>query len=143
MIRLIKHQDIVKIYEEIDGSREGLAPLVWAENTTMESLKEFLDCKIDSVNHKLYGIFDEDCFCGCIELRNKGGHDEVDYWLGVRYRGVGLMNKSLVDLMSLNVGRIFKAKVRHENLKSKNTLITAMNMKVESEDDEWIYLSTQ
>lgn len=142
MIRLITHQDIDAIYREVDKSRYYLQNLVWSATATTESVALFVQNLLISNTKQLYGIFHDDNFCGCVEIRHFEKHAEIGYWLGLDYRGQHILQDALKELKGLIADEHMTAKVKHNNVKSYQILHSIFNMEKTSTDDTWVYLSS-
>lgn len=142
MIRLIVQEDSHDIYEEVNYSREFLKNLIWSASATPESVSTFVNNLIVAKNKSLYGIFKEDNFCGCVEVRYFDEYAEIGYWLGINYRGKDILQKALLELKGMLDIKSMTAKVKHNNIKSYQILHSIFNMETISKDDTWIYLSS-
>ena len=142
MIRLITPHDTDAIYREVDRSRDYLQNLVWASTATPESVALFVQTLLNSNTKQLYGIFHDNNFCGCVEIRHFEKHAEIGYWLGFDYRGKHILQDALKELKSLISDEHMTAKVKHNNVKSYQILHSIFNMEKTSTDDTWVYLSS-
>lgn len=142
MIRLITQEDAKAIYEEVNRSREYLKNLVWSATATPQSVDNFVSTLIKAENRSLYGIFDNEQFCGCVEIRYFDEHAEIGYWLGFEHRGRHLLQDNLRQLKNMLKISHMTAKVKHNNIKSYQILHSIFNMEEVSKDDTWIYLSS-
>lgn len=142
MIRLIVQEDALTIYEEVHRSREHLKNLIWSSTATAESVASFVEALIQAEKRSLYGIFHEDKFCGCVEIRYFDEHAEIGYWLGVEHRGKHILQDNLRELKNMLHIAHMTAKVKHNNVKSYQILHSIFDMEAVSKDDTWIYLSS-
>ena len=142
MIRLIVQDDALTIYEEVHRSREHLQNLIWSATATAESVAIFVNTLIKDEKRSLYGIFHNDIFCGCVEIRYFDTYAEIGYWLGLEHRGKNILQNSLRELKKMLQIAYMTAKVKHNNVKSYQILHSIFDMEEVSRDDIWIYLSS-
>lgn len=99
LVRPLRGDDAMVVYNLIDESRKELKNLVWSQSATLESTTSFIDAKLNSLD-KIFGVFYEENLVGVLELRKKEDMLELGYWVGTKYRGKGFMKiavKKLVD----------------------------------------------
>lgn len=144
-IRLLTLDDAQHVYNEVNESRKHLQNLVWASTASRQSVEDFLLLLVNHPDRHLYGIFHNDQFCGCIEIRDKKDSSEIGYWLWYKFRGRGILQNALIQLkknLFFSQHNHFTAKVKIKNIKSYTILHSIFNMEKMHQDDVWIYLSS-
>ena len=142
-LKKLSLNDAYILYSLIDDSRQYLQNLVWSKSATLESTQKFLKEKINSED-EVFGIFFNNILTGILEVRKKENLLELGYWLGNKYRCLGIMKfsvKKLVDQKIKDNGII--AHIRKNNFSSHKILLFAgfeYDYSEIIENEEWIYL---
>lgn len=142
MIRELTPDDAAAVYAQVDASRDYLANLTWAHSASLQSVTQFIQAAIASPSRKVYGIFEDGEFCGCIELRQFQDHCEIGYWLGYAFRGRHVLQGALGELKNQVSWEHMTAKVKHNNHRSYHILHSIFNMEEVRQDETWRYLQS-
>lgn len=137
--------DAESLFACIERNRLHLKNLVWVENATLESTRDFLDQMDDSRVEMFSLIIDEDIevdgdyVVGAITLRDQGSHYNIGFWIDKEYCGRGVMTKIVREHLGYYADKAVHARIRVANKASRRVLEKNGFLACTDEHDpEWI-----
>lgn len=139
-INKLTESDIPGMFREIRNSAGYLKELGWVATSFYRPYQNHYRQLVKSDTLSIFVVRYKNEIAGTVEIEDRGDCYFMGYWLGIRFRGKGIITKVIKDIIQhdLQIKKPITARVELKNFKSIDVL-TRLDFSETGRDAEWIY----